>query len=102
MSEAKRICSIFKSSKKNEMYLYVDKKEGLERVPEELLGIFGNPILVFDLLLTPTRKLAREDIVKVLDNIEKQGFHLQMPPSDIEEEGIIHLPEELLSLNDRL
>lgn len=100
MSTSKRICSIFKSPNKNEMYLYVDKQEGLARVPAELLAIFGTPIPVFDLLLTPTRKLAREDVVIVLANIEKQGFYLQMPPPDQEEEGIIHLPEELLSLND--
>lgn len=100
MTLDKRICSIFKSPRKQEMYLYVDKKEGLERVPAELLTLFGAPQLVFDLLLTPTRKLARENIVTVLENIEKQGFHLQMPPPPEEDEGLIHLPEELLRLND--
>lgn len=102
MATKKRICSIFKSPNKQEMYLYVDKQEGLARVPAELLAIFGTPISVFDLLLTPARKLAREDVIQVLANIEKQGFHLQMPPPESEEEGILHLPEELLSLNDPL
>ncbi|MFO6307801.1 YcgL domain-containing protein, partial [Pseudomonas aeruginosa] len=46
------------------------------------------------------RQLAREDVAKVLENIEKQGFHLQMPPG--EEEYIEHLPEELLRMNDPL
>lgn len=55
---------------------------------------------MFDLLLTPERQLAREDVAKVLENIEKQGFHLQMPPG--EEEYIEHLPEELLRMNDPL
>lgn len=100
MAIEKRICSIFKSPRKNEMYLYVDKKEGLERVPEELLGIFGKPQLVFDLLLTTHRKLAREDVVQVLANIEKQGYHLQMPPT--EEDDLMSLPEELLRFNDPL
>jgi hypothetical protein len=94
----KRICSIYKSPRKREMYLYVDKREALARVPEALLGVFGAPQHVFDMLLTPERKLAREDAAKVLDNIEKQGFHLQMPPP--EEEYIEHLPEELLRRND--
>ena len=94
----KRICSIYKSPRKREMYLYVDKREALARVPEALLSAFGAPQHAFDLLLTPERKLAREDIHKVLDNIEKQGFHLQMPPP--EEEYIEHLPEELLRRND--
>lgn len=94
----KRICSIYKSPRKREMYLYVDKREALARVPEALLSAFGAPQHAFDLLLTPERKLAREDIHKVLDNIEKQGFHLQMPPP--EDEYIEHLPDELLRRND--
>ncbi|UYZ84058.1 YcgL domain-containing protein [Entomomonas sp. E2T0] len=101
MAIEKRICSIFKSPRKNEMYLYVDKKEGLERVPEELLSVFGKPQPVFDLLLTPQRKLAREDIVQVLANIEQQGFHLQMPPPP-EEDELMSLPDELLRFNDPL
>lgn len=40
----KRICSIYKSPRKNEMYLYVLKAEGLERVPEALLPYFGTPV----------------------------------------------------------
>lgn len=94
----KRICSIYKSPRKNEMYLYVLKSDALTRVPESLLAAFGAPRHTFDLVLSPERKLAREDIVQVLENIEKQGYHLQMPPA--EEEYIEHLPEELLRRND--
>lgn len=94
----KRICSIYKSLRKNEMYLYVDRAEALTRVPEGLLAAFGPPQHAFDLVLTPERKLAREDIHKVLENIETQGFHLQMPPPD--DDYIEHLPEELLRRND--
>ncbi len=35
----KRICSIYKSPRKNEMYLYVLKADGLERVPEAAAGL---------------------------------------------------------------
>lgn len=94
----KRICSVYKSPRKNEMYLYVDKREALKRVPEALLAVFGTPQLVFDIVLSPERTLAREDIGTVLENLEKQGFHLQMPPP--EDEYIEHLPDELLYRND--
>lgn len=94
----KRICSIYRSLKKNEMYLYVLKSDALERVPVELLTAFGKPQHAFDLVLTPERALAREDIHTVLANLEKQGYHLQMPPA--EDEYIEHLPEELLRRND--
>lgn len=94
----KRICSIYRSPRKNEMYLYVLKSDQLSRVPEGLLAAFGTPRHAFDLVLTPERKLAREDIAKVLDNLDGQGYHLQMPPP--EEEYVQHLPDELLRRND--
>ncbi|MGE8499579.1 MAG: YcgL domain-containing protein [Pseudomonas sp.] len=94
----KRICSIYKSPRKNEMYLYVLKSDALKRVPENLLLAFGAPIHTFDMVLTPERQLAREDITKVLGNLDEQGYHLQMPPA--EDEYIEHLPEELLRRND--
>lgn len=96
----KRICSIYRSSRKNEMYLYVLKSDALERVPEGLLEVFGKPVHAFDLVLSPARALAREDIHVVLEHLETQGYHLQMPPA--EDEYIEHLPEELLRRNDPL
>ena len=94
----KRICSIYRSTKRNEMYLYVLKADALERVPEPLLAAFGKPFHAFDLVLSPERTLSREDIHKVLENLETKGYHLQMPPA--EDEYIEHLPEELLRRND--
>lgn len=94
----KRICSIYKSPKRNEMYLYVLKSDALERVPEGLLTVFGKPVHAFDLVLSPERALAREDIHCVLEHLDSQGYHLQMPPA--EDEYIEHLPEELLRRND--
>jgi hypothetical protein len=94
----KRICSIYKSPRKNEMYLYVLKSDALERIPEGLLTVFGKPVHAFDLVLSPERALAREDINLVLEHLDTQGYHLQMPPA--EDEYIEHLPEELLRRND--
>lgn len=76
-----RICEIFRSSRKQETYLYVDKARGLEDVPETLLAQLGEPIPVMVLHITPTRKLARADAELVLSSIEQQGYYLQMPPT---------------------
>lgn len=73
-------CSIYKSSKKDEMYLYVLRSDGLKRVPEALLPMFGTPRHVSDMMLSPERKLARADIAQVLAQLAEQGFYLQMPP----------------------
>ncbi len=67
-------------------------------MPDALLPLFGTPQHAFDVVLTPERTLASEDIAKVLENLESQGYHLQMPPA--EEDYIEHLPEELLRRND--
>ena len=80
----KRICQVFKSSRKEEMYLYVDKARGLEDVPDSLLERFGEALPVMTLLLVPGRKLARANIDEVLSRIEDQGFYLQMPPTPAE------------------
>jgi len=73
-------CWIYKSPKKDEMYLYVNKQDCFDDVPEALLSRFGQPIFVMNLELSPLRKLAREDSKTVINNLQQQGFHLQMPP----------------------
>jgi hypothetical protein len=80
MSE-KRHCNVYKSPREADMYLYVDRREDLERVPAPLLERFGIPQPVMTLELTPDRKLARARAGQVLDAIREQGFYLQLPPS---------------------
>ena len=75
------LCQIYKSTRKQEMYLYVDKARGLESVPESLLTRFGEPEKVMLINLTPQQKLARADAVEVLARIEEEGYYLQMPPT---------------------
>lgn len=80
----KRLVQIFRSTRKEEMYLYVDKANGLADVPESLLARFGEPAAVMSLMLDPDRKLARANAAEVLEQIEAQGFYLQMPPTAAE------------------
>lgn len=74
------ICTIYKSPKKEGMYLYVNKDEDLARVPQTLLNSFGSPQQVMVLALTPERKLARVDRAEVERQVLEQGFFLQLPP----------------------
>ena len=78
------LCQVFKSSRNQEMYLYVEKARGVEDIPDDLMIRFGEPLPVMLLLLTADHKLARADAVEVLANIKRQGFYLQMPPSSAE------------------
>jgi uncharacterized protein YcgL (UPF0745 family) len=74
------LCFIYKSLKKEHLYLYVDKKDDFSRVPEALFGSFGKMEFVMELELTPERKLAQEDAVKVIDSLATKGFFVQLPP----------------------
>ncbi len=94
----KVMCSIYRSKRKQGMYLYVPRKKDLAELPEALMQLFGTPEMAMDLVLTQERTLAREDIHTVLANLEAQGYHLQMPPK--EEDYLIHLPDELMYRND--
>ena len=85
----KLISAVYRSPRKEGMYLYVDKKENLERVPESLLKQFGQPEFAMTLLLTPERKLARAKAGEVIDAIHAEGFYLQMPPSDFERRSFL-------------
>lgn len=76
-----RVIEIFKGQKREEMYLYVEQKNGLKSVPEDLLTTFGQTESVMVLLLTKDKELARVKAPDVLDAIENQGYFLQMPPS---------------------
>ena len=78
--QVRLVCDIYKGKKKEGMYLYVDKKEGLSRIPDVLLTSLGQSSLVTTLMITPSTKLARADARQVLDDIGRQGFYLQMPP----------------------
>ena len=75
-----RIAEIFKGKKKEEMYLYVDQKEGLRQVPDDLLSSFGQTESVMVLPLTRDKKLARVEATDVLEAIEQHGYFLQIPP----------------------
>ena len=73
-------CWVYRSPRKQEMYLYLAGEDAFHRVPDELLERFGEPVLVIELELSHERQLAREDVNMVMANLDDQGFHLQMPP----------------------
>lgn len=80
MSQERIICSIYRSKKKDEMYLYVDKTKALTLVPEELMKMFGGAQHRMDMLLTADKKMARADAASILADIKEKGYYLQMPP----------------------
>jgi uncharacterized protein YcgL (UPF0745 family) len=74
------LCRIYRSPRREEMYLYIAAEQGLESVPQALLARFGEPELVMTLDLARRSRLARADIREVIARIDAEGFYLQLPP----------------------
>ena len=72
------LCHIYRSNQKIDTYLYLVDKDDFSIIPPELLRVFGPPEFSFSFDLKQERKLAREDTGEVRENLEKQGYHLQL------------------------
>lgn len=73
-------CAIYRSPKRDQTYLYVEKKDDFSRVPAELLQGFGQPTLAMLLPLDGSKRLVNADLNKVKMSLEEQGYYLQVPP----------------------
>lgn len=75
------LASVYRSKVKDQMYLYVSKKDDFSQVPDELLKMFGQPDFALQLNLAKRKKLARVELSDVKSALASQGYFLQMPPS---------------------
>lgn len=73
-------CYIYKSTRKEEMYVYLSHEDGFDELPDALKSGFGAPLFVMELQLHAERKLARAKVEDVIQALSDQGFYLQMPP----------------------
>ncbi|MBU2880072.1 YcgL domain-containing protein [Aliiglaciecola lipolytica] len=71
---------VYKSNKKQQTYLYVLKRDNFDDVPEQLMATFGKPTFVMILALQKRQKLAQVDIHKLTNELNLNGFYLQLPP----------------------
>ena len=74
------LCAVYKSPKKEQTYLFIKQRDDFSQVPEALMATFGTPALVTMVNLATKAKLAFADIEKVKQNLDEQGFYLQLPP----------------------
>ncbi len=73
-------CTVYKGSKKADTYLYVEKTNEFDRVPDALLQILGQLELVLELELRADINLAQANVSEVMQQLTGQGYYLQMPP----------------------
>ena len=72
------LCHIYRSNRKLDTYLYLLEKDDFSMIPAELLDVFGPPEFSFSFDLQAARKLSKEDTAQVLENLDSQGYHLQL------------------------
>ena len=76
-------CAVYKSLKKDETYVFIPNSTPLSDLPEDLIKVIGQTEKVMILSLTPEKKMARGSAAEILNSIDKQGFHLQMPENPL-------------------
>ncbi|MCB1756639.1 MAG: YcgL domain-containing protein [Gammaproteobacteria bacterium] len=76
-------CFVYRSLKKNGLYIYLSQQDDFEKIPDAVKNKIGELEFALEFELHEDRKLAKEDASTVIENIKNNGFHIQMP-KDIE------------------
>ncbi len=72
-------CVVYKSLKQADYYLFLNRDDEFSRVPDGLKQLLGTLVQVVEIELHPQRTLAQVDVVEVMQQIDEQGYFLQMP-----------------------
>jgi len=75
-------CVIYKSLRKQDTYLFVIDEDDFSAVPAPLMQAMGRLEKVMQLELSVDKKLARGEARYVMEDLQTNGFHLQMPPQN--------------------
>ena len=79
---------VYKSRRKADTFVYLVARDDFARLPEPLRTQVGELDFVLEVTLTPERKLAREDVAVVRQNLATRGFHIQFPPQPLPGERV--------------
>ena len=77
------LVTIYRSSVKDGLYVYMNSESQLESLPKAVMKQLGEPEVAMELDLDENRKLSNANATEVLTAIEQQGCYVQMP-RDIE------------------
>ena len=77
------IVAVYKSPKKADTYLYIEKRDDFSPVPKQLMQTFGKPKFVM-LVPLQKREIVMMDNKTLMEKIRSQGFFLQLPPPEVD------------------
>ena len=72
-------CYIYRCSRKPDMYIYLAEEDDFSNVPKDIFNSLGIIAFAMELEISADRKLAKEDPVLIMENLNEHGFHLQLP-----------------------
>lgn len=72
---------VYKSDRKADTYVYLARRDDFQVLPAPLAQSLGPLQFVLEVALTETRRLAVADPARVRDELTRNGFFLQVPPS---------------------
>ncbi|OCG69597.1 hypothetical protein A9G43_00690 [Gilliamella sp. Occ3-1] len=75
-------CYIYRSTKKENCYLYMEHENDFSTIPEKGMSIFGSPVFVMKVLLDGKRKFVVGTATEIEEKIKTDGFFLQMLKED--------------------
>lgn len=76
------LCYVYKSSKKEGVYLYVETKNMIDELPEELKNLTGKLELALTFKLTEDRKIQKVQAIDVMTAIKEKGYFLRIDSKD--------------------
>lgn len=75
-------CFVYKSLRRADTYVYLREADGFAVLPAPIAQQLGTLGFVIEIELSSQRKLAREDVDRVMLNLDTQGYHLQWPAQE--------------------
>jgi hypothetical protein len=70
---------IYRCSSKPDLYIYLAEEDVFDNVPRAIFNTLGIVEFAMELEITSDTRLAREDVGTVMNNLNKHGFHIQLP-----------------------
>ena len=76
------LTAVYKSKKKADTFLFIEKRDDFSKVPEPLMTMFGQPQYVMIINLAKRTQLGVADLDTSKQSLSDQGYYLQIPPPE--------------------
>jgi uncharacterized protein len=75
-------CFVYASQRKADTYLWLQQRDNFQAMPAPLALMLGDLRFVLEVELHAERRLPHESAEVVMEHLQSQGWHLQLPPQE--------------------